>query len=344
VKEALFSKKIDHNTVSCHLCHHGCTIQDGKRGICGVRENRSGVLYSLNYAQPVACNLDPIEKKPLFHFSPGSLSLSLATLGCNFSCGFCQNWQISQKEAFADLSFDDKEVPASAIIEEALRLQAGSISYTYTEPTIFFEYAMDIALLAKKEGLANIFVTNGFMGKEALRTAADFLDAANVDLKSFREDFYRDLCKASLKPVLENIQLMKELGIWVEITTLVIPSYNDSRDELTSIARFIASLDPGIPWHISRYHPSYHFSRPAATDFSTLEEAYHIAKEQGLRYVYVGNIATSDHDSTYCYCCGKKLITRRGFSVEENNIQEGTCPFCSVDIEGRWSRGANEKT
>jgi len=267
VKEALLYEKLNDKAVRCRLCAHECKIADNKFGLCGVRENVGGLLYTHAYGFVVAAHIDPIEKKPLYHFLPGSNSFSIATIGCNFRCGFCQNWEISQETAKGATHLSEDEFFPQDLVEEALKNDCQSISYTYTEPTIFFEYAYETAKLAKTKGLRNVFVTNGYMTKACLKEIASYLDAANVDLKFFKDSSYRSICAASLAPVLDSIKLMKDLGIWVEITTLVIPGENDSEDELSNIAKFIASVDKNIPWHVSRFHPDYKF-----TDYSPTPE------------------------------------------------------------------------
>lgn len=332
-KEAVLFERLENKVIHCFLCSHHCRIADQKFGFCGVRQNIDGVLYTFAYGEVIAANADPIEKKPLYHFLPGSTSFSIATIGCNFHCGFCQNWQISQQ------SFRDREHQAGRkfspqeLVDLALKYNCESISYTYTEPTIFFEYAFETAKLAKAAGLYNNFVTNGFMTKEMLQMIKPFLDAANVDLKSFRDDFYRNICAAKLTPVLDSIRLMKELGIWVEITTLVIPGQNDSKEELSDIAEFIAGVDKNIPWHISRFHPDYKFDDYVPTPEITLKQTQELGFEAGLRYVYVGNVYGWGND-TYCHACKKLLIKRDVFSVLENNIKEGKCSFCNAEIPG----------
>lgn len=333
MKEALFYKKEEDEKITCFLCRHNCRgIKHGGLGACGVRWNSDGRLYSLNYGQLAAAGVDPIEKKPLYHFFPGSAAYSIACRGCNFKCGFCQNWQISQVRA------QKAEAAARAapqeVVAQARKHNCVSISYTYTEPTIYFEFAYDCAKLAKEKGLYNNFVTNGYMSEEALACIAPFLDAANVDLKSFREDFYRQVCGASLKPVLENIVLMKKLGIWVEVTTLVIPGNNDGGQELEDIASFIVSLDKSIPWHISCFYPQYKFSGVGVTRPDVLERAYKIGKDQGLEFVYLGNVRTDYGENTYCPDCKKLVIERRGFFVKQKNIKDGKCGFCGAAIAG----------
>jgi len=336
MKEAMLYEKKEDKKVVCRLCSHNCQILRSKTGICRVRKNQDGVLQTLVYGQAVASAVDPIEKKPLYHFLPGTFSYSLATIGCNFKCGFCQNWQISQGSLDG---LDTKEVNLlpSEIVKKAKDTECASISYTYTEPTIFFEYAYDTAKLAKSYNLKNIFVTNGYMSKDALKTISPYLDAANVDLKSFREEFYIKNCKAHLKPVLETIKLMMRLNIWVEVTTLIIPGENDSQTELKDIANFIASLDVNIPWHISRFHQDYNFLDYEPTPLKTLKLAYNLAKEVGLRYVYLGNVTDQQGLCTDCYNCKKLIIERNYLSISKHNIDKGNCPFCGVKIAGVFS-------
>jgi len=290
MKEASFYSKQENNLVSCYLCNHNCRIKDSGVGICQVRRNETGVLYSLNYGELVAANVDPIEKKPLYHFLPGSKTYSIACIGCNFQCDFCQNWEISQVKEAKKLGVRASRLDPIEVVESALISGCRSVAYTYTEPTIYFEFAYDCAKLAKEKELANIFVTNGYMGTEVLEEIGPYLDAANVDLKSFREDSYRKYCKASLKPVLDNIVLMKKLGIWVELTTLIVPGRNDSKEELKDIATFIASIDKDIPWHVSRFFPNYKLVELSLTEVSSLKEAYKIGKDAGLNHIYLGNV------------------------------------------------------
>jgi pyruvate formate lyase activating enzyme len=334
-KEAMLYEGGNDNKVKCYLCNHRCIIGSSKFGICGVRQNVEGKLYTLVYGEAIASHIDPIEKKPLYHFFPGSLSYSIATMGCNFKCGFCQNWQISQLSKRESVLFKEKELMPKEVVKQAKENKCLSISYTYTEPTIFFEYAYDTAKLAKREGIYNNFVTNGYMTKEALDTIQPYLDAANVDLKSFSEDYYRNICKANLQPILDSIRYMKELGIWVEVTTLIIPGENDSDSELSNIAKFIAQLGKDIPWHISRFHPDYQFSHHQATPIERLRRAKEIGKSYGLRYIYLGNVY--EGFNTYCYSCGELLVERGYFSSQECKIEEGKCPFCGSRISGIWS-------
>lgn len=332
LKEALLYQRLPDRKVSCFLCSHRCFINDGDFGICRVRQNKGGRLYTLGYGSVAAANVDPIEKKPIFHMLPGSKSFSIAAVGCNFRCGFCQNWQISQKKEADALGISSQAMAPEEIIAGALRAKCKSISYTYTEPTIFFEYAFETGKLAKENGLYNIFVTNGYMTKEALEMIAPYLNAANVDLKFFNDDSYKKSCGARLKPVLDTIFLMRKMDIWVEVTTLVIPGENDSPDELVGIAAFLASVGKEIPWHISRFHPDYKMTDKGATPLTTLQEAYQIGKNAGLRYVYIGNVL--EEEKTYCYKCQKSLIARMGFEVIENNLKNGRCPECATPLDG----------
>ena len=333
IQEAMLYRSLDEKKVACDLCHHRCQIAPSKFGICGVRQNMDGKLFSLVYGEIIAAHVDPIEKKPLYHYLPGSKAFSVATIGCNFRCPFCQNWQISQRSKRKEAGLASQFYSPDEIVRAAKEQSCQSISYTYTEPTIYFELAYDTAKLAKKEGLGNSFVTNGYMTPEALETINPYLDACNVDLKSFSDRFYKKLCKARLEPVLDSIRHMKRLGIFVEITTLVVPGQNDSDEELTLIARFIAGVDPEIPWHISRYHPDFKFDSVPSTPVQTLRKAYEIGKREGLDYIYIGNVAGESED-TFCPRCGKSLIKRRVYEVCTNKLKKGTCSFCGFKISG----------
>jgi pyruvate formate lyase activating enzyme len=299
-----------------------------------VRRNQGGVLYTAAYARLVAYQVDPVEKKPLYHFLPGTNSYSIAALGCNFRCGFCQNWEISQPSAAKDsFAVSGEEMAPREIVEQALKSGCKSISYTYTEPTVFFEYALETARLAKEKGLGNIFVTNGFMTAECLKMLRPWLDAANVDLKFFREESYQRICRGRLQPVLDAICLMKEMGVWVEITTLVVPGENDSAAELGNIAQFISCIDKGMPWHVSRFHPDYKFIVQPATPLETLRQAEKIGRSAGLQFVYVGNVSGFGSD-TFCPQCKKAIIKRDGFAVLQYNMERGQCAFCRAHIPG----------
>lgn len=341
MKEALFYKKLDEKKVKCLLCRHNCLIAPDKRGICGVRENRDGILYSLVYGFPCSYHVDPIEKKPLFHFFPGSKAFSIATVGCNFKCLHCQNYEISQMpEETKKMPEETKKILGERLSPEeavsmAEKASCRSISYTYTEPTVFYEYALDMAKLAKERGIYNNFVTNGYIEDEPLKQIKPYLDAANIDLKGFSKDFYKRQCKAELEGVVKTIKLYKTLGIWIEITTLIIPGYNDSDDELMGIAEFIKN-EVGIetPWHVTAFYPTYKLLDAKRTPLKTLEKARLIGLETGLRYVYEGNIPGSEGEHTYCYNCKKAIIKRFGFTILEYNIIGGNCKFCNTKIDG----------
>lgn len=334
MKEAMFYEKLEDSTVRCHLCPHQCKINESKRGICGVRENRNGALYSLVYGKAVARTIDPIEKKPLFHFYPGSTSYSIATVGCNFRCKNCQNYTISQmpkeKKRIAG-----EDVAPQEIVETAKHNNCRSISYTYVEPTIFFEYAYDVARLAHEEGIYNVFVSNGYITEAAIRTLAPYLDAINIDLKGLSEDMYHKNCGGHLQPVMDAIKLYKSLGVWVEVTTLVIPTLNDTEADFRGIAEFIKSVGVDIPWHITQFYPTYKLSHLPHTPITTLREAREIGLKVGLRYVYEGNVPGEGCENTYCYNCGELLIRRYGFQILENNMNDSKCcPNCGAAIDG----------
>ena len=333
MREAKFYEKKEGRRVRCHLCFHECLIKDGSRGICGVRENREGTLFSLVYGKSISEAVDPIEKKPLFHFLPGTKTFSIATVGCNFKCLHCQNYSISQVPG------DQGEVPGETLSPERivfLAQQTGcqSIAYTYTEPTIFLEYAMDTAKLASLGGLKNVFVTNGYITPQALRSIRPYLDGANIDLKAFSEDFYRKVCGARLQPVLDSIRLYRELGIWIEVTTLIIPNYNDSEEELRKIAHFIVDTDRTIPWHVTQFYPTHRLQDQPRTPVKVLERARKIGMEEGLKYVYQGNVPGAGGENTYCPGCGKLLIERFGYTIHGYSIVEGKCPACGETISG----------
>ncbi|MBN1652238.1 MAG: AmmeMemoRadiSam system radical SAM enzyme [Deltaproteobacteria bacterium] len=332
VRDAILYRKTHDGKLHCRLCSHHCRVAEGEFGFCGVRENRDGRLVTHVYGEVIAANVDPIEKKPLYHFLPGSSSFSIATLGCNFRCGFCQNWQISQLTKEDSSNVYGRKMTPEQIVDEALRKGCRSISYTYTEPTVFFEYAYDTAVLSRERGLANIFVTNGYMSREALSAIRPYLDAANVDLKSFSDEFYKRNCKAKLKPVLATIRSMKEMGVWLEVTTLVIPGENDDDENLAEIARFIASVDGNIPWHISRFHPDFQLMDSQPTPMESLLRAYRFGEEAGLRYIYLGNVS-GETTPTRCPQCWKPVINRRGYEVD-CRLKKGACPECGGLIPG----------
>jgi pyruvate formate lyase activating enzyme len=337
MKEALLYEKLDDGKVRCNLCLHHCLIVSGKRGICGVRENREGILRTLVYGKLVAENIDPVEKKPLFHFLQGALTYSIATAGCNFRCLHCQNYGISQVPP-GPVKIPGTVRTPEEIVNTAIASGCRSISYTYTEPTVFFEFALDTAKLARKAGLANIFVTNGYITPDALDLIAPFIDAANIDLKGFTEVFYRDVAGAKLEGVLETIRNYQRHGIWVELTTLLIPGLNDSDEELAGLTRFIAEeLGVDVPWHVSRFFPTYRITDRPATPLETLHRAAEAGTKAGLRYIYLGNIPEPGGEDTICPNCSSPLVSRSGFHVLSCKIINASCPECGTRIAGIWA-------
>jgi len=335
LREAVLWEPAEGNKVQCKLCNWRCVINDGGCGKCCVRKNIGGVLYTLTYDKVCAANPDPIEKKPLFHFQPGTQSFSIATEGCNFQCEFCQNWHISQA-AVEQGQIEGQAISPQQIVDSAIRYHCSSIAYTYTEPTIFMELAAQCGRLAKQKGLANVFVSNGYMTKEAIDFAKEWLDGINVDLKAFTEDYYKKLCHARLRPVLDTIRyIAKETNIWMELTTLLIPGENDSDEELKRLCDFIVNnVGVDVPWHISRFGPNYKYMEAGPTPLSNLERAERIGREAGLHYVYLGNVPGSKAECTFCYNCGKLLIERVGYRIGANLIENGCCPKCGVKIAG----------
>ncbi len=331
--EAMLYEKLPNEKVKCNLCAHRCVIHNSKKGICRVRENIGGKLYVMNYGKLIVQHIDTIEKKPLFHFYPGSSAYSIATKGCNFQCEFCQNYEISQIPVHENRIIGPDSVPEETLVK-AIQHGCKSIAYTYTEPTIFYEYMYDVAQLANEKNIKNIFITNGFITSEALHTIAPYLDAANVDLKSFTNDFYKKTCKGKLQPVLDKIKLLNQLGIWIEVTTLVIPTLNDTEQEFRSIAEFIMSVSGEIPWHISAFYPAFKLNYLPPTPLPVLNQALKIGLETGLHYVYLGNMINNVTEDTRCPGCGQILIERENFSIIRNRIQEGHCPNCGKKIAG----------
>ncbi|MDD2464905.1 MAG: AmmeMemoRadiSam system radical SAM enzyme [Desulfobulbus sp.] len=334
--EALFYQPAEAKAVVCQLCHHRCRIPAGKRGRCGVRENREGRLFSLVYGRLVAESIDPVEKKPMFHLLPGSRSYSISTVGCNFQCSHCQNYQISQYPLVHHGQISGVGRSPATVVDQAEQAGCATLSYTYVEPTIFYEFAYDCCRLARKRGIKNIFVSNGYMTPEVVRHLAPVLDGINIDLKAFNSAFYQKICKARLEPVLENIRLFYELGVLVEVTTLVIPTLNDSESELRSIARFLRSVSVDIPWHVSGFHPTYQMLDRPSTPAETLVKAREIGLSQGLRFVYTGNVAGAGGEDTYCPGCNSLLIRRQGFNSRIQDLEKGHCRRCGVPVAGVW--------
>jgi len=334
MKQSLFYETFKQNIIKCTLCPHYCLIPQTKIGACAVRKNIKGKLYSLNYGKAIATNIDPVEKKPLFHFLPGSKIYSFATAGCNFKCDFCQNWQISQISKGKEGQIIGNELSPSDIVNEAKISGCKSIAMTYTEPTIFFEYAYDVCKLAKKNNLKTAFVSNGYITIEAIDKISKYLDAINIDLKSFSDEFYKKVCGGRLQPVLDSIKQYHKNKVWVEITTLVLPNENDSPEELKKIAEFIASIDKNIPWHLSRFHPDYKMTKKSKTDINILEKALKVGKEAGLNYVYLGNVWNNEYENTVCPNCKEVIIKREGYTILKINMENNCCKLCKTKITG----------
>jgi len=335
LKEALLYNKLDKERVHCYLRRFHCKIASGKRGVCGVRENRSGTLYSLVYDRIISRAIDPIEKKPLFNFMPGSTSYSVATVGCNFRCLHCQNYTISQQPRYKDGQITGEKATPNEIVADAKRSRCQSISYTYTEPTVFFELAYETAKIAKEEGIKNVFVSNGYMTREMLDMMRDCLHGINVDLKAFSEEHYKKVYGAKLEGVLDSLRYIKKLGIWLEVTTLVIPGHNDSEQSFDDIAGFIKNeLGPETPWHVTAFYPTYKLMDAPPTPASTLRRARNIGLGKGLRYVYEGNIPGEGGENSFCYNCGTILIERFGYNIIKNRIRNSSCPECGAKIDG----------
>ncbi len=334
-KEASFYEKLDNDLVQCQLCPRRCVIAPGKRGFCGVRENRNGKLFSLVYARPCSLNIDPIEKKPLFHFLPGSSAFSIATAGCNLRCLFCQNWQISQvkPEQVKSIYLQPRE-----LVERVKQTGALTIAYTYTEPTIFYEYMLDVAKLARSQGIRNIMHSNGFINETPLRELSKYLDAANIDLKGFSQKYYSEMSMGNLDSVLNSLKILKQEGVWVEITNLILPGYNDDPETIVKMCLWIKqNLGEDTPIHFARFHPMYKMLSLNSTPIVTLEQARKIAFDCGLSYVYIGNVPGHPGEDTYCPKCGKILIKRSGYSITGVNLDEqGRCKFCGERISGVW--------
>jgi pyruvate formate lyase activating enzyme len=335
--EALLYEKLGDQKVRCALCSHRCVIPVGQRGICNVRENRGGILHTLVYGRLIAQHVDPIEKKPLYHFLPGSLSYSIATVGCNFRCRFCQNADIAQLPTDRGGAIQGDTEDPEAVVAAARRAGCRSISYTYTEPTVFLEFALETARRAHAQGIRNVFVTNGYMTPEALELISPVLDAANVDLKAFTRKYYKDLCGAKLEHVQETLRNMTSRGVFVEVTTLVVPGLNDDADELNALAGFLVDdLGADTPWHISRFHPTYRLTDRPPTPVKTLRRAREIGRAAGLKYVYTGNVPGDAGENTFCPACGETVIERWGFQVRKLRLKEGRCAKCGETIEGVW--------
>ncbi len=334
LKEALYYEKLENRTVQCHICPRHCIILEGKRGFCGVRENREGVLYALSYGKLVSVHVDPIEKKPLFHFYPSTTAFSIATAGCNLRCKFCQNWEISQRKP-EEVQYS--YIEPSDLIKKVKEVGSPTIAYTYTEPTIFYEYMLETARLAKQEGIRNIMHSCGYINEGPLRELIPYMDAANIDLKGFSDDYYRKLSEASLTPVLNTLRILKKEKVHLEITNLLLPGFNDDPELIRRMCLWIKDyLGADTPLHFSRFFPMYKLLNLNPTPVESLERARRIALECGLKYVYIGNLAGHPAENTYCPLCGKLLIERRGYFILQNHIRDGKCEYCGEKIEGVW--------
>lgn len=337
---AQFWEKQPDNKVLCKLCPRECRVADVERGYCGVRENRGGDYQTLVYGALCSLNVDPIEKKPLFHYLPGTTAASIATAGCNMECRFCQNWEISQ--------FRPEQVPSRAFTPAQLvqmvkgvqdRHQCHTIAYTYSEPTIFYEYMHDVAAEARQHGLGSVSISNGYMFEAPLRQLCKHLTGMKIDLKAFTEDFYKKMCSAKLAPVLDALQVVRSTGIWMELVILIVPTLNDSSDEIRKMAKWVVKhLGPDVPMHFTRFHPTYRVKNLPRTPVKTVERARKTALDAGVRYAYVGNVPWNEGENTFCHACGKRVIHRRGFLIRQNRITNGQCPDCNARIPGVWTQ------
>jgi len=333
-REAMYYRKIDGQTVQCELCPHRCLLMNGMRGICRVRQVEKGILYTLVYGNPCSYHIDPIEKKPVYHMLPATSVFSIATAGCNLRCKFCQNWTISQRPPEET---ENVEMMPQQVVQRALKNNCSSIAYTYSEPTVFYEYMLDTAKLAREKGLKNIMVTAAFINEEPLRELCKYIDAANVDLKGFDRRYLREVCGEELQPLLNALKIFREEGVWLEITNLIVPTLNDDMETIGKMCAWIKdNLGEDTPLHFSRFTPMYKLKNLYLTPVSTLEKAKEVAKEAGLKYVYIGNVPGHPAESTYCPDCGALLIERLGYSIKQNNIVGGRCPTCGRPIAGIW--------
>jgi len=334
-RRALHWRSAGGGRVQCALCPRSCLVEDGGRGECGVRENRGGVYYTLVHSRPCALNVDPIEKKPLFHYRPGTNAFSLATAGCNLHCRFCQNWEISQS---LPEEVESSNVTPEEIVKRARESGARSIAFTYSEPTVFYEYARDICEAARGSGLGCVMISNGYIQDRPQRELLPLLDAIKIDFKSFTESFYRDVCSAHLRPVLETLERVREVGTWLEIVVLTIPTFNDDPGVVSAMCRWIVQkLGRDVPLHFTRFHPMYKLVDLPPTPVATLERSRKIALDAGIRFAYAGNIPGDPGENTTCPSCKTLLVRRAGFRVAENLIANGKCPSCGAKIPGVWS-------
>jgi len=335
MSEAILYERLTDQRVRCHACSHCCIIAEGESGVCCVRRNVDGKLVSLVYERPVAQEVDPIEKKPLFHFYPGTRAYSVATVGCNFSCLNCQNSYISQYPREHEGRILGERVSSVQLVAAAKDSGSHTIAYTYTEPTIAIEYVLETMRLAKEEGLANVWVSNGYFTAETAELIVPYLDAANIDLKGISDRVYHDVVGGNVRPVLDTIERLHDAGVWVEVTTLVIPEVNDAHDELHWTAEAVVGISPRIPWHVSRFFPAHRMVDRPPTPVARLQEACRIGRDAGLRYVYLGNVP-GEGETTLCPQCGAQVLLRSGYLIRENRLNEGACPECGEPIDGIW--------
>ncbi len=320
--------------IRCLLCPRKCVVADLERGTCGVRENRDGVYYTLVHSNPCSLNNDPIEKKPLFHYRPGTKAFSIATAGCNIECRFCQNWQISQ---FRPEQVPSRKASPEQVVRAARRVGSSSIAFTYSEPVIFYEYMRDICLAAEGTGIGRVMISNGYILEKPLRELLPHMDAIKIDFKAFSESFYRDTCSAHLRPVLDTLQQIRAAGVWLEMVMLVVPTLNDDRAELKAMARWIVQkLGPDVPIHFTRFHPTYKIKNLPPTPVKTLERARRIALDAGIHFAYAGNVPRHPGENTFCSKCGELLIERDGYHIVKNRIKDGGCPACKTKTAGIW--------
>ncbi|OHB98849.1 MAG: AmmeMemoRadiSam system radical SAM enzyme [Planctomycetes bacterium RIFCSPLOWO2_12_38_17] len=331
----MYYKKLEDLRIECELCPRKCTVADMERGYCGVRENRGGIYYTLVHSRVCALNIDPIEKKPLFHYLPGTKAYSLATAGCNIECKFCQNWQISQ---YRPEQIDSIKLTPDDIVKDAQTSGSKTIAYTYSEPVVFYEYMYDTSQLARKLGLKSVMISNGYIQEKPLVELCKYLDAVKIDLKGFTEKFYSETCSGELKPVLDTLVALKKIGIWFEIVVLIVPTLNDSEKEIKEMCAWIKNnLGTDVPIHFTRFHPTYKIKNLPPTPLNTIENARQIAIDTGLRFPYIGNVPNHEGENTYCPHCKQVIIRRVGFSILENHIKDGKCKDCSQPIPGVWS-------
>ncbi len=330
-----FFEQLPNKKIKCKICPRECVVGDRERGFCGSRENRGGVYYTLVYGRAAAVNIDPIEKKPLFHFYPGSAAFSIGTAGCNMDCKDCQNWELSQRRP--EQIPRNADLPPTKLVSVAKKYHAPVLAYTYTEPVTFYEYMYDSAKLGRSHGLKSVMISNGYIQHDPMKKVCQVLDAVKVDLKSFRNDFYVKYCRGTLQPVLETIKLVHRLGKWLELVYLVLPTLNDKSSEIAEMCRWIKrNLGPDVPLHFSRFNPAYQLKNLPPTPYRTLERVRRVAQQEGLRYVYIGNVPGEDAASTICPQCKRKVVRRNGFEVLSMDIVNGKCRFCGHKIPGLW--------